>query len=105
MLQMMAELCEKWHHCLLPYGVLLGWVFQTGPQVVIFEHVQENGRQTQYVMPQLELGESRKDQLSRICQEGHGLQDLFWRRRAMWVCLLRGTMTWLGHWGRGASVV
>ena len=76
-LQVMAELCTKWRNSQLPYGVLLGWVFQTGHQVIIFEHVQENGRLTKYVMPQLELGESRKDQLSRICQEGRCLPDAF----------------------------
>ena len=68
----LAKLCAKLHESKLPYGVLLGCLAY---QVIIFEHMQENGRRQKYVMPELEPGESRQDQLGRICQEGADLQD------------------------------
>jgi hypothetical protein len=71
----LAKLCAKLHESKLPYGALLGWVFQTGHRVIIFEHMHENGRVQKYVMPELEPGESRRDQMGRICQEGADLQD------------------------------
>ena len=68
--KLFVKLCDSVGEQLLPYGVLLGWIFQTGSVVDKYDFVDNAGRLSYYFMPVLQDGEERKDQLNMICQEG-----------------------------------
>jgi len=66
----LTKLCDSLCHRALPYGVLLGWMFQTGCAIDQHEFVNDKGHLTLYTLPTLQEGEQRQDQLRRVCHEG-----------------------------------
>ena len=68
--QILVKLCDALLQEMLPYGVVLGWSFQTGCGIEKHAHLDGAGQLTSYAMPVLQEGQKRRDQLSQICQEG-----------------------------------
>ena len=68
--QILVKLCDALQEQMLPYGVVLGWSFQTCCVLEKHAHLDGAGQLTSYAMPVLQEGQKRKDQLSQICQEG-----------------------------------
>ena len=68
--QLLVKLCDTWLLEMLPFGVVLGWIFQTGCAIEKHDYVDTSGKLEVYAMPALEEGEKRVNQLSRICNEG-----------------------------------
>ena len=71
LVQLFVKLCESLEALCLPYGVLLGWMFQTGCSIDSFTWLnQKTGQLTQFALPTLEDGEARQEHLCRVCREG-----------------------------------